>query len=170
MHDGHATQLHYVGYQQPSSGAHHGQDMCRKVRRRHTCLQQARNATDGFHDSALRPEERVSPRRARCYGSSLSTNGADYAESGQGAGSGLGRGSVHELGRSRWHVDGSGGVRRGTGSAADWPTRDLYYSAAAFYSIHTSGTKIPMRGTHMAAENPSRSRLPCRSRRRCSIR
>ena len=124
------------------------------MRRRHTCLQQARNATDGFHDSTLRPEERFGPRRARCYGSSLPTNGADYAESGQGAGSGLGRGSVHELGRSRWHVDGSGGgVRRGTGSAADWPTRDLYSSCCVLLHPHLPNQETDDRNAHGSRES-----------------
>lgn len=52
-----------------------------KCERRHTCLQQARYATDGLHDRDVRLGQRFGPERARFV--SAHKREADYAESGK---------------------------------------------------------------------------------------
>lgn len=52
-----------------------------KCERRHTCLQQARYATDGLHDRDLRVGQRFGPERARFV--SAHKRETDYAESGK---------------------------------------------------------------------------------------
>jgi hypothetical protein len=90
--------------------------------RRHTCLQQARYATDGLHDSGLCPRS-ASVRRA--HESFLPKDGMLTMQSRARGQAGLGfvvvinRDSVHALGqfwrhgqRTWWGVSGSGYCRR----------------------------------------------------------
>jgi len=76
-------QLHVQERQQPERESHGRAHWCTENwKGRHTCLQQARYATDGLHDSHLRQHERFGPERARFV--FAHERDADYAEPGKG--------------------------------------------------------------------------------------
>lgn len=82
MHDSGTKQLHVQKANRPDEGSRkYAAYLYENCERRHTCLQQARYATDGLHDRDLRLGERFGPERARFV--SAHERDADYAELGK---------------------------------------------------------------------------------------